>query len=115
MRWAAPRMRQLRKLGADLTATGVLKFLTTPARSCAPHDWAGLHELELFGVDDDYKYSTATEGLLRQACVLSDQQRMAALEASRAGFIHLLHVRHPHDAPAMLAGSCAQGPAHQPH
>ena len=62
-------MRQLRKLGADLTHMDVLKFLTTPARSCGPQDFSGLQELELFGVEGK-KYTNALESLLRQACVL---------------------------------------------
>ena len=66
-RWAAPRLRQPRRLVARLTATVALEFLTIPARSSTPQDLSGLLELELFGVEGNTYCAMALEGLLRQA------------------------------------------------
>ena len=82
MRWAVPRMRHLRKLGADLTASDALQFLTIAG---ATQDLSGLQDLEVFGVAGNQYCTTVLAGLLRQARVLidqrlfSDQRCMAAL------------------------------------
>ena len=73
-------MRRPRKLGVDLNATDALEFMTIPARCCGLQDLSDLQELQLVGVEGCQYSAMALEGLLRQACVLSHQRRMAALK-----------------------------------
>ena len=79
MRWAVSRMRQLRKLGVELIATGAVQFLTT---SGAAQDLSGLQELEVFGIAGDGYCTMVLENLLRQASALirlaSDLRCMAS-------------------------------------